>query len=94
MCPLGEDCPGFVGPRWPTTNIATTRPLGHNCFFAHTYLELKFKREEFIKEKILKRMHEDLDYGDEDELKKDPWKPACAKIVDCVGCGKEVGKPG
>ena len=45
MCPLGEECPGFVGPRWPTTNIETTKPLGHNCFFAHTYLELKFAKD-------------------------------------------------
>jgi len=28
MCPLGEKCPGDVRPRWPTSDIRTTKTLG------------------------------------------------------------------
>jgi len=28
MCPLGDSCPGFTGPRWPTTNEKAVKPLG------------------------------------------------------------------
>jgi len=38
-------------------------------------------------------MYDNAEYEDEGALLKDAWKPACAKIRDCVGCGTRIGKP-
>jgi len=87
MCPLGNNCPGYTGSRWPTSSIKTTTPLGENCPFAHTYLELKFETEEKVKKKILKKMYDDVEFKINESVKKNPFYPACAKIVSCNGCG-------
>ena len=89
-----EDCPGFTGPRWPVSSIKTTKPLGHKCPFAHTYLELKFKAEEDVKKQILKKMYDNVERSVAEEHSKPNWNPAGAKFTDCHGCGHEIKKPG
>ena len=94
MCPLGNNCPGYTGARWPTSSIKTTTPLGNKCPFAHTYLELKFEAEEKVKKKILKKMYKDVEFHYNEKVKRDVFYPACAKIVSCNGCGHEIRKKG
>lgn len=43
MCPLGENCPDDIRPRWPHNNNKTILPFGAQCPFAHHAFELKFK---------------------------------------------------
>lgn len=43
MCPLRDQCPDDIRPRWPNNDNKTILPFGSKCPFAHHVFELKFK---------------------------------------------------
>lgn len=43
MCPLRDQCPDDIRPRWPNKDNKTNLPFGAKCPFAHHVFELKFK---------------------------------------------------
>lgn len=43
MCPLRDQCPDDIRPRWPNNDNKSNLPLGAKCPFAHHVFELKFK---------------------------------------------------
>jgi len=94
MCPLGKDCPGFIGYRWPNSEIPTIVPLGAGCVFAHTHNELRFKQEIRSRKKMLiKEKNRLLEFFEKNQQTK-IWNPAGGVISDCIGCGEQIGKPG
>ena len=43
MCPLRDQCPDDIRPRWPNNDNKSILPFGAKCPFAHHVFELKFK---------------------------------------------------
>jgi hypothetical protein len=43
MCPLRDQCPDDIRPRWPNNDTKSILPFGTKCPFAHHVFELKFK---------------------------------------------------
>ena len=43
MCPLRDQCPDDIRPRWPFNDNKSILPFGAKCPFAHHVFELKFK---------------------------------------------------
>jgi len=39
-------------------------------------------------------MYKNAEFGNDSLEARGAWKPACAKIIDCVGCGESIGKAG
>lgn len=72
MCPLGKECPDYIGYRWPVTEIPTIVPLGATCVFAHTHNELRFKQELKSRENMIKEQIKKFNYmgQQKDENKK------------------------
>ena len=89
MCPLKNQCPYDLRPRWPHSDINAVKQFGGKCPYAHQVSELKFEQE--INEKIklrknlLKTIEKDLDPKIDKE-----WFPS-GPIVSCNGCGKNSG---
>lgn len=88
MCPLGEKCPDYLGPRWPTTDTRTFLPFGAKCPLAHHTSELRFAQEEKVKTKMLKDLKKALDKKLGNEGSKDVFMPGGNSIKGCFGCGK------
>lgn len=88
MCPLGKDCPSYIGPRWPSSDTKSIIPMGAKCEFAHTYAELRFKAELVSRKKIMKDFVKALDkrLGGQQDIK--PWNPGGGIFTECIGCGE------
>jgi len=43
MCPLRDQCPEDIRPRWPNTNTKAIFKFGKKCEYAHHLFELKFE---------------------------------------------------
>ena len=43
MCPLRDQCPDDIRPRWPNNDNKSILPFGAKCPFAHHVFELRFK---------------------------------------------------
>ncbi|KAL4498453.1 hypothetical protein ABPG72_013259 [Tetrahymena utriculariae] len=90
MCPLGNSCPGYVGPRWHVSSIKSCVPIGANCVFAHTMQELKFNTEIKAKKSILfDYLKSVIDKGFT-QSKLPAWNPAGNKFSSCLGCSQKT----
>jgi hypothetical protein len=97
MCPLKDQCPLDLRPRWPHSDLGAGVPFGGKCPYAHQISELKFEQEINEKIKLRKNLLKTLE-KDEDPIIEESWVPA-GPIISCTGCGKtftekEKGKKG
>jgi len=83
MCPLKEDCPHDLRPRYPHSDVNLKVPMGLNCPYAHHISELKFENE--IKERIKLKLKQLTSKKDKDPVIK-PFVPT-GRLTSCVGCG-------
>ncbi|EGR34470.1 hypothetical protein IMG5_010580 [Ichthyophthirius multifiliis] len=90
MCPLGNKCPGIVGPRWHISNVKTCVPIGANCPFAHTIQELKFQKEIESKKQILFKFLMTVAQKGMQQPKQKAWNPAGNKFQLCLGCSQKT----
>ncbi len=95
MCPLKENCPNDIRPRWPQSEFRSINKLGQECPYAHHIYELKFKKEVVSRKQMLERMLKNVNKRmiEINDIKK-PWCPAAGDITDCIGCGAAFDKKG
>lgn len=85
MCPLKENCPHDIRPRWPKTEISNSSTFGENCEYSHHLFELNFKQEQHAKKKAKDAAISKLKRALEEFPKKAPWRPD-GKVYDCNRC--------
>eukprot|EP00826_Nyctotherus_ovalis_P060345 TRINITY_DN8453_c0_g1_i2.p1 TRINITY_DN8453_c0_g1~~TRINITY_DN8453_c0_g1_i2.p1 ORF type:complete len:476 (+),score=136.60 TRINITY_DN8453_c0_g1_i2:287-1714(+) len=86
MCPLGSRCPNDCRPRWPSTETASAKKLGHGCPYAHHYSEVHFAQEDATRARGIERLVEGIRATIEVDEKKAPWVPG-SNLRPCTGCG-------
>ncbi len=95
MCPLKEQCPSDIRPRWPHSGHKTFSKMGGECPYAHHTYELKFKKEVQSRTQMLHRMLKNVNKRmiEINNIQK-PWNPAAGALTDCIGCGAAFEKRG
>jgi tetratricopeptide (TPR) repeat protein len=94
MCPLKDECPEDIRPRWPSSSTKTISKFGKRCEFAHHAFELKFKQELAAKKKMLNKTLEDLNKKLDSDYQRPPFNPGGNVFTDCIGCGEELRRKG
>lgn len=90
MCPLKDQCPDDIRPRWPAAPTKSCMPLGAKCPFAHHVYEIRFKQELMSRQKTLNDMFKTVQSKLAGATSTKPWNPGGATFKDCIGCGRQI----